>query len=154
MTEPSQTPRPPEWAVSFARGALRIGMPVPDIEKHLVAKGLSSEEANTTVMDLIEGDVRKQMGSTSPGGEGRRRFVVLTVSGLIGGVCLVLAYWFGGSLSLGIALIWVVVALGSIWIPELTDIGDSDWGAGQWVSGWVVLLLYLGYRVFLAVVIR
>ncbi|HMF18050.1 MAG TPA: hypothetical protein VKE98_12635 [Gemmataceae bacterium] len=139
--------------MTFARGALRIGMCIPDIEKHLVAKGLSGEEANATVMDLIAGDVRKQMGSTS-GGEGRRRFVVLTVSGLIGGACLVLAYWFGGSLSLGIALIWVVPALASIWIPELTDMGDSDWGAGSWVSGWVVLLLYLGYRVFLAVVIR
>jgi hypothetical protein len=128
-------------------------MCVPDIEKHLVERGLSSEEANATVMDLIEGDVRKQMGSIS-GGEGRRRFVVLTVSGLIGAACLALAYWFGGSPSLGMALVWVVVALGSIWIPELTDIGDSDWGAGQWVSGWVVLLLYLGYRIFLAVVIR
>src|SRR6516164_3436122 len=106
MTEPSQTPGPPEWAVSFARGALRIGMCVPDIEKHLVAKGLSSEEANATLMDLIEGDARKQMGSIS-GGEGRRRFVVLTVSGLIGAACLALAYWFGGSPSLGMALVWV-----------------------------------------------
>jgi hypothetical protein len=154
MTEPSQTPPPPEWAVSFARGALRIGMSVPEIEKHLVERGLSSEAANTTVMDLIEGDLKKEMGSTSLGGEGLRRFVVLTVSGLIGGACLVLAYWFGGSLSLGVALIWVVSALASIWIPELTDMGDSDWGASWWVSGWAVLLLYLGYRVFLAVVIR
>ena len=46
MGDQSKPQPPPEWAVLYARGAVRIGMPTPEIEQHLVSRGLSQEAAN------------------------------------------------------------------------------------------------------------
>jgi hypothetical protein len=150
MNEPSKT-QPPEWAVTFARGALRIGMRVPEIEQHLVSRGLSADEANGIVMGLVEGDVRQQAAPLAETEYGKPIRLLLSLA--ICGACLALAYWYGAGLSVGRSLIFLFPVLGSIWVPALTDTEDSDWGARSLAVGWLLLFLYLGYRIYLCVIL-
>lgn len=142
---------PPDWAVQYARSALRIGMRVPEIEQNLVAKGLSPEAANRLVMEIVE----QALGAepTPIGSDDRGKPVRLLLSVVVAGASLILAYWFGDGLSMGGAIIWVVPALLSVWIPDLTGMIDSDWGSRWWLCGWALLLIYLAYRIFLAVMV-
>jgi hypothetical protein len=143
MTEPPKSQPPPEWALLFARGAIRIGMLIPEIEKKLVARGLTPEEANSVVMRIVEGELAQEKGPWP-------KPVRLLLSAALGGDCLFLSYWIGGTLFVERSLFWVVPALGTIWIVELADT-DSPWGAYLGVAGWIVLLLIFGYRsIFLA----
>ena len=138
---------PPEWAVTYARAAVRMGMRVPEIEEHLVSRGLSPALANRIVMEIVEGAFQETAAPLDDSEHGRP--VRLVVSVVLGGACLLLAYWFGGNRSAILALLWVGPELAAIWIPELTDTVDSDWGSRLWFCGWAMLILYLGYRVFL-----
>lgn len=145
MDEPLKTDSPPEWAASYVRGAVRLGMSVPEIEEHLVSKGMLREDANRLIMDTMFGPDSNEPASRS-GDWGKP--IRLCVSMVIAGACLLLAYQFGAGPSVGLALIWVVPELFAIWLPELTNTLDSDWGQRSWFAGWFILLLYLGYRIF------
>jgi len=147
MSEPPKKEPPPDWAVAYVRGAFRIGMHVPEIEQHLVSQGLSPEAANTLILDIVNEAVRE--ASPTGGSSQWAKPVRLLLCSAIGCASLYLAY-LRSRYSLGLACLWVVPALFSIWVPELTDTDESDWGARSWVTGWFVLLLYLCYRVFIA----
>jgi hypothetical protein len=148
MDEPRQSA---EWPVLFARRALKMGMRVPEIEQQLVSQGLSPEEANRLVMGILEGDIQQQKSAWIKAERGKP--IRLLLSAVLGGVCLWLAFRWGGGLSVDRALIFLVPALGGIWLPELTDTEDSDWGLLSQGTGWILLFLYLGYRVFLWVMV-
>jgi hypothetical protein len=143
---------PPEWAHEFARGALVSGLKVPEIEQHLVARGLTPDEANSLVMGILAGNVQQRTRALAR--SERAKPIRLFVSAAIGGACMLLAYGFGGGPSVGRSLIWLVPVLGGIWLPELTDTEDSDWGQRSVVTGWLLLVLYFGYRIFLWVTIH
>jgi hypothetical protein len=150
MSEPTKTPAP-EWAVLYVRGAVRLGMPAQAIEQHLVSRGLSPEAANSLVMEVVEGAHRAE---APPIGESEwGRSIRLFIATALGVASLVLAYWYGSQVSPGLALLWVVPALLAIWIPEMTETLDPGWRVYLYVPGWFILVLYLGYRIFLAVTI-
>jgi hypothetical protein len=151
MSDPSKTP-PPDWAVQYGRGAVRIGMSVPEIEQHLVSKGLSPEAAKNLVLDIVTENLRQEAPKT--GSDEFNKPVRLLPSLVMGAACFGLAYWFWGERSAAIASVWVVPALLSIWVPVLTETDDSDWGVKSWFFGWAVLLLYLGSRIFFAIMWR
>ncbi len=150
MSESSPGEAPPEWAVLYARGAVRIGMPVPDIEQHLNSRGLSPELANRIVMEIVEGAFQADAPPSDWSESGRP--IRLLVCLILGGACMALAYWYGGGRSLGFACIWVVPAMGGVWFCEISETIDSDWGARWWFGGWALLLIYLAYRIFLCAV--
>ena len=143
MSEPSKTEFP-DSAVHYARAAVRLGMSIPEIEQHLVLRGLSREEANRLVMNVIEAGVCEASPHIETSNWGKPLRILLCTG--IGALCVFLAYWYGGGPSVGRALIWVGPALVSIWIPELTDSSDSDWGIRSLFAGWILLLLCLIYR--------
>ncbi len=148
MGEPSNT-QPPEWAVQYVRGALRIGMRVPEIEEQLVSKGLSPEAAKNLVLDIVAANLREEAPAT--GSDDYSKPVRLLPSAVVGAACFGLAYLLGGGPSSAIASVWVVPALVGIWLPVMTETDDSDWGGRSWLGGWAVLLLYFGSRIFLAI---
>jgi hypothetical protein len=143
------TPQPPpDWAVELVRGTLRIGMPAPLIEEQLVSRGLSAEEAKRIVRAIVDGTPLEK--ATGVVNSARGRVVRLMLSALLGGVCLLIADWIGGGISVNRSLFWIVPAVGAIWIAELSGT-DSDFGGYACIAGWVLLLLTLGYRmIFLA----
>ena len=147
MDQAPPTEPPPEWAVTYARGAVRIGLRAPEIEEHLISRGLSPDAAHRLVMEIVEGAFQETAAPLDDTDRGK--WLRLFVSALLGGACLLLAHWFGGERSVVLSLLWVVPELMAIWIPELTDTLDSDWGSRSWFCGWAMLLLYLGYRIYL-----
>ncbi len=61
--------------------------------------------------------------------------------------CLLLGYWFGGGLSAARTLLSILVPLGCIWYPEMMDRAvPAPLLRG---AAWLVLVVILGYRVFL-----
>ena len=113
-----------ESARSFARTALNTGMNVAEITNHLVSRGLSPGEADRIVMGVLQGDVAENVGSLSRTEWARP--ISLLVSLVIGAACVLLAYWFGVGFSIVRCLLWLVPALGGIWLPVLTDTKQND----------------------------
>jgi hypothetical protein len=121
---------------------------VPDVEQGLVARGLSPVVAAAVVTSVLEGWVREQREPLGEGEWGERLHRILSV--VAGCTCLLLAYWFGRGLSVGRTLLWLPWPLACIWFPEMMG-RSADSGAAAIIrfSGWVVLFLIGGYRVWL-----
>src|SRR5205823_2465715 len=58
VTRPPGAPPGPDWPAERARAALKVGLSVPDVERQLVAKGLSPEAAAAVVRGVLEERVR------------------------------------------------------------------------------------------------
>jgi hypothetical protein len=138
----------PEWAIEHTAASLRVGLPVPDIEQRLVARGLAPAVAAAVVNRVLEGRVARQ--SEEMGGGERGEFLHRALSSAVGGVCLVLAYWFGGGLSVGRTVLWLALPLACIWFPKAIARPADPYRTAilRWV-GWAVLALIGGYRVVL-----
>ena len=116
MSSSPADPFLPAWALAQAEAALKIGQTLPEIERGLVAKGLEAETATAVVMAVLEGRVRKQNESAAK--TERRNRIHRMQSALVGGACILLAFW---SLSAyrasrtGIAMVGLVAC---IWFPN------------------------------------
>jgi len=89
MREPPKR-EPPEWAASYVRGAVRLGMSVPEIEDHLVSKGMVREEANRLILDTMYGPIPEESASGRFGDWAKP--IRLCASAAIAGACVLLAY--------------------------------------------------------------
>jgi hypothetical protein len=140
----------PSWAVERARAALNVGMKAPEVEQHLIAKGLSPAEANDVVMSILEGRVRTVFAPLAS--EERSRPAQLVVSVLLAGVCLALVYWLGGGGPTAWTLVCILPGLAGIWLPEMMSWEWNMASTGCRAVGWVWLLLFGGGRVILVAI--
>lgn len=145
------TPPLPDWAVEHARAALGLGLSVPEVEQRLVARGLPPVTAAAVVTSILETRVRRRFESLEQGEQRQRLHRLL--SGFVGCVCLLLAYYFGGGMSAGKTLLWVLLPLACIWFPEEVAgyTGSASAALLRW-CGWLVLLVIGGYRILLILV--
>lgn len=150
-TQPSEAPPMLDWAMEHVRAALRIGIEVPDIERQLVARGLTPEVAEAVVTNVLGERVRADQPNTPE--RQRRRFLHRMLSGVVAFGCVVLEFWFGGGFSAGRDIFCLLLPTTCIWF------GDAPWfrkrfpqssvASGvvvRWL-GWLVLLLYFLYQV-------
>jgi len=137
-SDPTDPTALPEWAVEKARASLRLGMKVPDVEKRLVAFGLSPAAAQAVVNRLLERDVRAE---TAPEEQERQVKPLHRILSAVVAACLVLAYLFSGS-YLPLKLAFVVVPLVCIWFGR---------DLIRWL-GWLVLALSCGYVLMLMLI--
>lgn len=140
---------PPDWAVEYVRASLRIGLSVPDIEQRLVARGLTPAVAAAVVTSVLEGQVGGRFESLEQGE--RRQLVYWVLSGVVACACLLLAYWFGGGLSVGKTALWVLMPLACIWFPDRLPLSANSTGVR--LSAWLLLLVIGGYRIVLLLII-
>lgn len=135
----------PDWAVTQATAALKIGLSVPEVEKQLVAKGLSPSTATAVVNAVLGGRLRTASTSPIPGDGGLTAHRVASVVAVC--LCLGLAYAFDGGLSVGRTILWLLLPVACIWwAEELED--NAPPPLIRWVA-WFVVLVIAGYRVVL-----
>jgi len=106
----------PQWAIDRTVVLLRIGLRVPEIVKKLAAQGLSTEAATEIVNRVLEDRVRQEMGPQEQAERQNHWHRVL--SGFVGGVNVLHAYWFFGSWGACIALRNTLLPLACIWFPD------------------------------------
>lgn len=149
VNDPSDSQPPPDWAVEQVRASLRLGLSVPEIEQRLVAQGLTAAAAAAVVSGVLEEGLRDRFEPIEE--EDRSLRVHRALSGLIAGACLLLAYWFGGSMSAGKTLFFgILPPLGCIWFSgAMTGDADSTRAAFLRGCGWLLLLAILGFRIVL-----
>jgi hypothetical protein len=140
----------PSWAIERARAALNVGMKAPEVEQHLIAKGLSPSAANEVVMSILEGRVGAVFAPLESAE--RLRPAHLVVSVLVAGVCLALVYWFGGGGPTAWTLVCILPGLAGIWLPEMMAWEWNMASTGCRAVGWVWLLLVGGGRVLLVAI--
>ena len=84
----------PDWALESARTSLKMGLKMPDIEKLLVARGLTPDVASAVVTRALEERVR---GHFEPMKERERSENLHRIFSLfVGFVCIVLGFLYGG----------------------------------------------------------
>jgi hypothetical protein len=151
LNGPSEATHFPDWAVESADAWLRVGRTVPEIEQRLVERGLPPEVAGAAVTRALEWQLRREREPLGEGEVGERWHRILSV--LAAGVCLLLAYWFGGGRSAGYTLLWIVWPLAAIWFPEaISRSSDPDrTSAARWL-GWLLLLFLSACRIVLLVI--
>jgi hypothetical protein len=145
MNGPSEPARLPDWAIEYVRASLRLGLSVPEMEKSLIARGLTPTAAAGLVTSVLEERVRGQIRPREAGE--REDSLHRILSAVVACGCLLLGYLFGGGLSASLTALWILGPLACIWFPAYltsrTPEGFIRWG------GWVVLLLIGGYRIVL-----
>ena len=127
-----------------ADAALKLGLTAPQIEQRLVAKGLSPSMASAVVMGVLEGRLRAAEPSA---GSEKSRTAHGIASILVGLLCLMLAYGFGGGLSVAKTFLGMMLPLATIWWPEVMD-SYLPPAILRWVA-WLALLTIVVYRVVL-----
>jgi hypothetical protein len=145
---PSDSQPFPEWAIDKANASWLIGLSVPEIEKRLVDRGLAPEVAAAVVTAALEAKVREKAERVRR--QVRSEFLHRVLSVFAGVACLVCIYLFRGGWSQTGASLVVLVALASIWFPEVMGRSSApEWAWGTRWIGWRVRLLMLGYRIWL-----
>jgi hypothetical protein len=138
----------PDWALAEASAALNVGQSVPDIEKRLVAKGLSPSTATAVVNAALEGRVH---ASSAPTGPSEGALTIHRVASVVAVcICLGLAYAFGGGISVGRTVLWLFLPVACIWWAELLA-NISPPTLVRWIA-WVVVALIGVYRVVLLII--
>jgi hypothetical protein len=145
MASPPADPTLPDWAIAHASAAPKIGQTVPQIEQQLVSKGLSAATATAVVNAVLEG--RLQAGSAPPGPTDGALMAHRVASVVAVCLCLGLAYAFGGGLSVGRTILWLLLPVGCIWWAEMQP-DNAPPSLIRWVA-WLVVVLIAGYRVIL-----
>ena len=149
-SQPSTPPPLVDWAMEHARAALRAGVKVPEIERRLVARGLSAEIAEAVVTNVLGEGVRAGQPDTPE--QQRRRTLHWIASGVVGCACIVLGYRFGGGYSAGIVFVWILTPTALIWFADAPFFAQRfsrkqppSGVVVRW-AGWFLLILYLLYR--------
>jgi hypothetical protein len=135
----------PGWEYERATALLRIGATMPQIEQHLVAKGLSPEAAAVVAERVLEDRVRLQADPLRRAKQWALIHVLLSLAAAFAVIGFAL-WFFGGRVALRIALA-MPVYLSFIWFPEWLD--WLDWptnrfdrrtptGMIRW-AGWLLL---------------
>lgn len=143
----------PEWALVYARGAIRCGFAVPDIEQTLVKKGLTPSQAVETVNhcfdQMFEADSRTRKWRAVR--KGLSRWLSF---GLVASICALL--WWQHSAEAGVriflffafplACVWFAEAfgayVGSSFSAGLGHINRPTPGCFVAFGGWLFLLLF------------
>jgi hypothetical protein len=135
----------PGWEYERAKALLRTGSTMPQIERHLMAKGLSPEAAADVAERVLEDRARQQ---ADPLRKAKQWALIHVFLSLVAAFAVIgLALWlFGGRVALRIALT-MPVYLAFIWFPEWlewldcrTNRFDKRTPAGmiRW-AGWLLL---------------
>jgi hypothetical protein len=103
----------PEWAVQKAIAALRIGMSVPEVEKHLVNAGLSPSTAEAVVTRVLSQHVQAQ--ALSRGHQEPSSGPEQLMAGVVAAVAIVLGLAGGRPTSLMYGAVVIAFALWRIW---------------------------------------
>lgn len=140
----SDTPLP-DWALREASAGLKIGLTVPQIEELLAAKGLSPATAKAVVNAVLEGSLRA--ASNAPGIGEKALWAHRAASRAVIGLSLGLAYQYGGGLSIGKTLLWLLGPTFCIWFAEVISSGVPP-AFIRWAA-WAAVVAILGYRVVL-----
>jgi hypothetical protein len=135
MSDPSDSPPIPDWAMNRARVELNMGMKVPEIQQLLVDRGLSRAEAEEAVISVVENRVGQRIDSV----QRTQRSVLIhrILSGALGNVCIVLAYLLGGAQSAIKALGAILLPLFCIWFSERARLSTP--GLVRF-AGWLLLI--------------
>jgi len=148
MSNPSESSPVPDEVIRYARASLKLGISVPEIEKRLIAKGLTPVAATAVVNSILDAQAQERFEPLADGEGGVLLHRLLSVIVACG--CIILGYKYGEGLSAGITLIWVLLPLACIWFPgyltQRTPAGLIR------AMGWLVLLLIGGYRIVLLIV--
>jgi hypothetical protein len=150
LSKPSGPPPVVDWAMEHVRAALRAGVSVPEIERRLVAKGLTPEVAELVVTNVLGERVRG--GQPDKSGQFGWRTLHWILSGVVGCLCILLGYWFGGGSSAGIAFVWILAPLAFIWFADepfyFARISRRSPASPVFIrwAGWFLLVLYCLYR--------
>jgi hypothetical protein len=112
--DPSDPAALPEWAVAKARASLQLGMKVPEVQLHLVARGLSRATAEAVVTRLLEGHVRAEAAALENRTPKQPVEQLLAVGVTL--VCIVVGLVAGGASEALIAAFWAVFPLWRIWV--------------------------------------
>jgi hypothetical protein len=106
----------PGWEYERATALLRTGATMPQIERHLVAKGLSPEAAAVVAERVLEDRVQQQAEPLRRAKQWALVHVLLSLAAA--SAVIAFALWlFGGRLALRLALV-MPVYLSLIWFPE------------------------------------
>jgi hypothetical protein len=159
--ESNDSSAPPEWAVEQARVSLQLGHQVADIEKRLIEQGLSPTAAALAITRALEAKVG---GGFKPLADADRIQTYHRIaSGIVGGICLVVAYAYNEWLSVGRTAGWLVLPLACIWFSgamsratgllpgPLSPTGETTAPLIRWVA-WILLFALLGYRIVLLMI--
>jgi hypothetical protein len=123
-----------------------MGMSVAEMEKHLVSRGMSAEDASGLVLETV---AQTHAAHASPIGtsEWASPFCMM-LSLAMAAACFGIAYRLGGGGSVLFSSIIVLPALGAAWLPNFTVMADYEWGSRWAVCGWIVLVLYFCSRAY------
>jgi hypothetical protein len=150
---PFGAPKLPDVRLKVSTGeeaCLTIGMSITEAEERLVGRGLAPAIAATVVNEVLERGIHERSAFLSQ--SERSKHVHWFLSSIMAGVCLFVAYLYGGGASVGITALYLLLPIACVWFPpQYTDRGGlSTWRALQlrW-SGWVLLGAILSYRAML-----
>jgi DNA-directed RNA polymerase subunit RPC12/RpoP len=116
VNAPFDSTPPPDWAIAQARTLPRTEAGVPGSVQQLVAQGLSPEAATDVVEKIVEERIRQQVESLAQAE--RRDRLHRMASGVAGGACVLLAYWFFGAWPACKTGLQVLLAVACIWFPQ------------------------------------
>jgi hypothetical protein len=152
VTRPAGAPPGPDWPAERARAALNVGMSVPDVERQLVGKGLSPEEAAAVVRGVLEERLRTTAG---PRELSTVELVLHRTLSMVFGVATVLAAFLSSGVMIATYVgILTAVAVGWIWRGRfwrwVSAVERPSFGVR--LAGWVLLGLIFLYRLEVLIV--
>jgi hypothetical protein len=148
MQEPLQSRALPDWAIDHARAWLAVGHGVPEVESRLVARGLDPATATAVLNRVLESHLKEVQ--TPSGNAGARESVHRILAALTGSVCLALAYGSGGGASAALTGVWLLAPVFCVCFPELAARSANPARAAEFrFVGWGLVIVILGYRLFL-----
>jgi hypothetical protein len=138
----------PVWAIEEATAALAMDVSVSEIEKRLIAKGLTPMVAETVVMDLLKAQIARHVHPSEA--IERNQFGHRALSSVVMYACIVLGFLYGEGYSAAEGFLGGALPLACIWfpIPMAARWGDNYPMLLRW-AGWVALVAVLIYRVVL-----
>jgi hypothetical protein len=135
----------PGWELERARALLRTGARMPQIEHHLLAKGLSPEAATAAAEWAFEDRIREQMAPLSRADRATCRHRIMASAA--GGALVAFVYWFSNAdLAMRLAM-GLPFCLGWIWFGHYADWprnrGNVHAPSGmlRW-AGWFLFLVF------------
>jgi hypothetical protein len=137
-----------EWAEIHVRASLSMGHELPEIQRRLVARGLTPEAAASVMASVLGTQVRGHTESIEAAD--RRRRMHRLLSAVVAVASVLLAYFYGGGWSVYLTLRLIVLPLICIWFAdEIADTAKIPGGGILRAFAWIPLIAVCAYRIVL-----
>ena len=156
LSKPAAAPPMLEWAMEHVRASLKTGVSVPEIERRLVAKGVTPEVAEAVITRILGERVRA--GQPDTPGQRRWRILHRIASSVVACSTIILVSRFGSSylafrtipgVVFPVFFIWFGDTIGPVW-ARIGGGGPLPGFAVRWL-GWIILVpIFLCVLVFVA----